>query len=294
MMLKKLLSAFTLFTLLLAPLATQAQSDGRNGGLRGAQYITEQMREALVRLSMGRIRSQSISYEKFSELQTIDETIRNLLRSASLQLVTTPLYGNDGLERDAINNGVDLIQMNLLRFAQMNPVDRLALLLHEYVSLGGFEKSDAYGISTWLMTLINYPAQYQTDFGLELPEFGETKTFSLAEISVRNAYPMNHFNLALNFCKTKGYTGVQKTLEETYFHRLVQLPGKCTPQKIAILRAKVPGLYKLEGKDFVFYEKYIKTGTTNTDDDGNPTPLQCYGELDYGNANFFKSISCVR
>lgn len=69
------------------------------------------------------------------------------------------VFADDGLERDAVNDGVRKIRVGRIRWIQgnkdrINPGNRIRLVTHEYLIIAGLEKSDRYWISENVLSFL--------------------------------------------------------------------------------------------------------------------------------------------
>ncbi len=117
--------------------------EGPNGGDRVAQQAASMASEVV-----GRVAKLP---QLFPEVNI--EKLREVVRRTRI-IVRDRTFAN-GVETDAINNGVDLIEINAARWETWTDHDRrLALLFHELLGLMGLEKN-SYDISSRLLTIEN-------------------------------------------------------------------------------------------------------------------------------------------
>lgn len=116
------------------------------------------------------------------------------------------VYASDGRERDAINNGYDEIEIGHLRWKKLNERKKLSIVIHEYLSLKGIEKSDRYAQSNSILFLME---QARWTVSAIFKDEPLTKTYKRyqamilfrGELKYALAKPTN----ALGFCIRKGF-----------------------------------------------------------------------------------------
>lgn len=85
------------------------------------------------------------------------------------------VYGPNGLERDATNDGSSEIKIGKLRWETLSPRKKLTIAVHEHLSLIRIESSDQYGYSNEIVNLLT---QYGWTPTILISNEQMTKTYS--------------------------------------------------------------------------------------------------------------------
>jgi hypothetical protein len=203
---------------LLNPSTSHAQGSSVGNGGKGINaYLTD----AIVQLN-------ELLIEKCNDKSSVGQTWRSKACAVSEplfnQIMKTKImsayivYGKiDHLPRDAINDTfiinekpVDAIVYSIRKLKEADPALRRRIILHEFMTLAGFETSDSYGYSTVVLRFISDAKDFETILN-EMPEIIVTeKTFSGLEVTITQG----DLNLPIliessqdyqNFCIAKGF-----------------------------------------------------------------------------------------
>ncbi len=148
--LMKQLKQFSLATLITTTALTSTQLFAGDRVGNGGDTVATHFYEIATRV--GKV-TASICQSSRSEVCSSEIELQELINNQVTIFSEKIVRGVDGRERDAINNDKDSITVSRTRWKDMElsltrNEKRVRLVLHEYLSILGLEKSDNYSIST--------------------------------------------------------------------------------------------------------------------------------------------------
>lgn len=213
-----------------ALLAGCGSDNGKNGGDEGPNGgdIVAQQAQLVVDDAVAKVERMP---EVFPEIPL--DQLR--AKAAIVKIFVKPQTFAIGVETDAINNGIDTIELNMRRWQRITRYERkLALILHELLGLIGLEKNN-YSISSRILPERRFsqdqeyacfviPTQHKCKVRL-VYDMG-AKAFAVRDLGCGSfeGYPMTLFRRANGFYSTRshcpdqdpnGEEGVSKPGEET-------------------------------------------------------------------------------
>lgn len=179
--------------------------EGGNGGdivAQQAQLVVDDVVERVERMP-----------EVFPEI-SLDQL---RAKAASVKIFVKAKTFANGVETDAINNGVDTIELNMSRWRKINRYERkLALILHELLGLMGLEKNN-YSISSRILPERRFSQndlytcktdpRAQASCEVRLVYDTMAKAFSVRDFNCGNfsGYPLTLFRRNVGFYSTHSY-----------------------------------------------------------------------------------------
>jgi hypothetical protein len=174
------------------------QGGGNGGDTTASEFSKIALRSYLALKQVCHIQSNEKACDKLNFLMRTIYTATITLQDK--------VFGHNGIERDAINDGDDEIIISASRWKELSSRRKLALAIHEHLSLAGLEHSDQYFYTNEIIvTLIQYdwlPELIVSNLNLE-------KEYSGVNVMVLRGnqyfYIRTNGTSAHGFCKLKGF-----------------------------------------------------------------------------------------
>ena len=196
----KCIGVLSLLTIIAS--SVHAGEKGGNGGDAVASEFSRLAGNAMTALTqVCRLDSKQPSCQNLSSLE------RGVDRATVK--VQNHVFGEDKLERDAINDGDFLITVGKNRWKDLRPMQKLSIAIHEHLSIMKVESSDQYGESNEILSTLIKKGWTVDELTSGSPG---VKTFTNHEVVLISGsvvyYVAAHKNSEFGFCISKGFSTV--------------------------------------------------------------------------------------